>query len=852
MSKCGLRIAKCGLRAATLHVALLCSSLVPPAPSLAQDASDPAYQQFLFAYKLLQAQDDRLAGEAFDEYLGRFPRHPMRGDALYYRALIARRAGNSADAARLLDGVLQPKLVPAHAVALLRGQVFNELDRHADALAVLETLDTARLDPTSRASALLLLGQAYSGTGNTPAAIDAMDKAAAVDSPLRARALINKARLQAQSGLDAEAVATLDAALQGKAGTAEQAEAARLAGDLSYKADRFERAAEYYRRVLTAGQTTPHFGPAAVGLLWSQLASRQPRAVVDAFTQYAEALSPEDRLTAGYLAGSAFQELGDHARAVDLLQVVKASPSAVQDKAIFKLAVSQFELGRYADMSATVDLLIRQFPQSSAVPDALFLLAAADARQGDVNRGAARLSQIIDRGQSHPYYLQALLQRARLYEQNKVLKPAVEDYIRYLRESPYTKVGVAPDGRDIVDASPEQADAFVRLLDLGYRVGMFQFVEGVAQHWLTYTRMNPLTEQEALYRRALALIRLEKFDEALAILDALERKHPQNLYRAEMRYQRGLIRMSSGEADEAITDLQAAAGDERVSAPLRANALRLIAIRHREAGRVEQADSAIAELEKQVGREALMPVEQLWMARRRLEQGRADEAIAYARRVEDNASTAPEERAEALYVAARAYTLRGEHREAAQMFERVVALGRGYELQARLGVAQSLAAQGRPEEALLEYEGLINAEASRIAADALWGAAQARNALALAATRQNNADEATRHREEARKLLKRLTLLYSFPELDPLPQRGYLELADTALALKDQADALQAWSDLQQKYPDTPWAEFARAMTLATTNKKGDAVYLLKRLRDAKMHPSLSERVAAGLKELDR
>ncbi len=823
-------------------------------PSSAQDSADPAYQQFLFAYKLIQAQDDKLAGQAFDEYLGKFPRHPMRGDALYYRALIARRMGDPATAAKLLDGAPEPKLVPAHAVALLRGQVFNDLKRHAEALAALEGLDLGKLDPVSRASALLLLGQAYRGADNTPAAIDAMDKAAAVDSPLKSRALIDKARLLAQANQTDEALASLDAALH-HADKDQGAEAARLAGDLSYKAQRFDRAVEYYRRVLTAGQTTPHFGPSVIGMLWSQFASRQYRPLVETFAQYAPTLVPEDRLIAGYLGGSAFQEIGDHAKAIELLSAVATSASSVQDKAIFKLAVSQFETSRWADMTQTVGRLMEQHPNSPAVPDALFLLAAADARQGDVNRGAARLSQIIDKGTQHPYYFQALLQRARLYEQNSVLRPAVEDYVQYLKTTPYDKVGDAPDGKAIVKATDEQADAFVRLMDLGYRVGMFPFVEGLAQQWISYVRMPPLTEQEALYRRAMALIRLERYDDAVAMLQTLEQKHPQNIYAAEMRYHRGLIQMSRGKPDEALADLRAAAGEAKLNPALRHNALRLLAIRQREAGRDDEADKALAALEKAIGRESLTPAEQIWLARRRMAQNKPDEALAYAKPVIENQSAAPIERAEALQLSGLASAAKGEHDKAAVFFERVVALGRGFETPARLEIARSYAALKRHDEALMEYEGLMTAESSRIAAESLWGAAMVRRDMAAAATQQNDAAAATTHHDEARKLLKRLVLLFAFAELEPMPQRAYLELAQTSLALKDQTEALWAWNDLQAKYPGTPWAEYGKAMVLAHTNKKGDAVYLLKRLRDAgddKMDATLAPRVTASLRELDR
>ena len=819
--------------------------------AIAQDAADPAYQQFLFAYRLLQAGDDKLATEAFDDYLGRFSRHMLRGDALYYRGLLARRAGDTAAAARLLGEQAEPRLVPAYAVALLRGQVYNELKRYDEALLSLENLDTSKLDNLTRTSTLLLLAQAYQGAGNAAAAVDAINQAAALDSPLRPRALIDKARLQAQAGKTDDALKTLDAALQATAADQSEfiAEAARLAGDLAYQAGKYADASRYYDRSARAGQTTSHFGAAVLGQLWSQFSARQVPQVVETYTRLAEALPPEQRLVGGYLAGSALQEQKQYEQAAALLEAVAPRQSSVQDKAMFKLAVCYFELGRYPDMQRTVDGLLKAFPQSPVAPDALFLLAAADARQGDVNRGAQRLATIIDKGPDEPYYFQALLQRARLYEQHNILEPAVNDYIAYLKATPYERVGQTTTGEPRVKATDEQADAFVRLLDLAYRAGMFPFAQGLAQQWIEHVQMAPLVEQEALFRGALANLRLRKFDEARALLDRLGKDHPTSPLLPEARYHRGLVAMSQGNADAALPDLLAAAGDDKVPAVLRVNALRLAAIRQREAGRGDDAAKSLDALEKLAGLPGLLPEELLWRAERELQRNKPDAAIAFVKPILDQPNSRPEDRAHALFLTGQSHAAAGRSDDAATSFERVVALGRGYELQSRLALAESRAKAGRHDEALAEFEGLLNAQATPIAAGALYGAAQSHRALAHQATQRQDAAVAAERRADATRLLKRLVLLYAMPQLEPLPQRAYVELADLAREAGQEPEAIDAWRSLQQGYGSTPWGEYARAMLLGVAGKKGDATYILDALRKQKLDPVLAAQVDAAAKE---
>src|SRR5690606_6478647 len=125
------------------------------------------------------------------------------------------------------------------------------------------------------------------------------------------------------------------------------AEAARLAGDLAYQQERYDEARQFYERVATAHQSSRHFGPAVVGLLWSHYSAGRPNAVLEAFDAYRTALPLQDRVAAWYLAGSAHQQLGRHAEAIQLFDQIAHGEGEypLLEKILYKLAVGYFETG---------------------------------------------------------------------------------------------------------------------------------------------------------------------------------------------------------------------------------------------------------------------------------------------------------------------------------------------------------------------------------------------------------------------------------------------------------------------------------------------------------------------------
>ncbi|MEM1027868.1 MAG: tetratricopeptide repeat protein, partial [Planctomycetota bacterium] len=492
----------------TIALALVCS-LFTVHSSLAQASA--SQQEFLFAYKLMQRGDTAEAGQAFDAFLEKFPQDAQRGDALYFRAVLYRQAGALQAAAELLAGATgnsAPQRVPAFAVQLLRGQVLTDLGKYDEALASLEQVDLDQLPDNALASVLLLRSLAYRGAGNFEASADSASAAAKLSSPVKARAMLELARAQALGGDTPAALGSLAEALAFD-DAAVNPEAARYAGDLSFSAGQLDEAAAFYTRVIERFQTSAEFPAAVTGRMWADFQAGRNIAVVNAYKQFAESLPSANRAEATYLVASAYQSIEQHALATQLLAeyVAAGDDQPLSAVALYKLAVSQFELARYTDMAATVGRLEKSFPESPQQIDASFLLASADAKQGNAAEGIARLNTFIDAGPDNPYHYQALLRRAALYEQSDELAAAADDLKRYM------------DQRGTV----ESPAVTLRHIDLSHRLGRYDDAIAGSQALLASgDTMPPAVIQEALYRLGEAQTRNTQYREALGTFDQLQ------------------------------------------------------------------------------------------------------------------------------------------------------------------------------------------------------------------------------------------------------------------------------------------------------------------------------------------
>lgn len=843
------------LRPLLMFTLAVCLLGVPTHAGAQIAVSEVAHQQFVFAYRLLQRGDAKLAIEAFDDYLGKFPRDEKRGDALYFRALLAKQQGDTLKAQNYLDEKApNPTLVPVSAVLLLKGEVAADLKQYDKALKSLEQITLSDLEPPLRASALFLQGQAYRGTQNLPAAAAQFEAAAKLESPIRPRAQLELARSYAQLNKLPQAIeAAKAAATSGDPLVAPQA--ARAAGDYAYQAGQYAPASDYYKIVLTNYSTTDQMSPSILGSMWAMLGMKQYPQIVAAFEQYKTILSPQDRVVAWYLTGSAYQEQGAHDKAAGMFNalVLGSTGSVVEDKAMYKLAYSQVELGQYDQAIATAARLRGSHPDSSLNVDSEFLLASVDIKRGNSAAAIKRVSGIIALGAKSPSYAQALLLRARFYESGSQLEEAAKDYTTYLAAAG------APGAKAAVFAPASVHEASLRLIDITYRLGQFKASADAAANLLKRDDLPDAARELAWFRQALAYIRNKQFDESYESLSTLIAKAPKSIYLPQAYYYRGLVGMALKKTSQAVTDLQAAADQPTLADALKVNALRLVSIQQRElpdqdpSTKATAAVKTILALEKLAGVGGLSAGELLWVSQDMLRQNNAKAAIKYLQPiVARQVDSATDQRASAMHYSAQALRSLDDLTAAVTAYRQAISLGQGQQPQIRLELAATLAQQGKTREAMDEYQGLINSEQSAIAAQALQQTAAMYLDVARTAATTNDSVGSRQAYEEARKNLKRLVLLYAFPELSPIPQMGYVRLADVEIELGDKPLARTYLIELAEKYPDTAYAEYAKAMSLTLDPlKQGDALFLFKQLQSQKLDAPLAQRVTEALKTLE-
>ncbi len=812
-------------RSALLILLLAVTVLAPATVTL---ADTPADRQFVFAYRLLQQGDNKLAAEAFDDFLDSFPRDQRLGDARYYRAMLAKRLGDLNTAANQLQQIQDTTMVPSHAVALLRGQVAYDQNQPEVALQALEGIQLDPLEPAIRAAVLTLRGLAYRAAGNPTGAEASLSKAVTIESAMQPRALLNLGRVQAQLGKTQPAVTSLGRAIQtGQPAIA--AEAARLAGDITYESGNYEQAGSFYRQVIANYQSSRHFGPSVVGLLWSHWQAGEYEPLLTAFTKYQNALSGKSAIEAAYLAGSAEQALGRHEPAAARLEAIIPASQQVglADKVLYKAARSRFALGQ-SDRAKQLLSQLEQIEGSALAADGQFMLAVAEASEGDPAAGAAKLSSIVRAGPDHPYYAQALFQRARLYEMSGSTEAAAADYKNY-RDLLINHDQPAGTGQDSAPA------VTLRLVDLYDRLGDLAAADQAARWLLEQSDLPPAIEQEALLRHGLVLIKQKQVDQALARFKTLAAGHPQAPLTPTANYYRGLLLMSQKKPGEAVAVLKQAVAVDALAPDQQVAALRLIALHAMQADNTAETLAALNQIEQIGGQGTLQPNERLWLARHQLDapDGDARTALRYlAPLVKEDHGASAAQHAEAVFRAGVALRQLGQTDGALEAFSRTVALGQGWDLPARLATAETLAGQGQLDTALQQYNSLANVSDSQTAAEAVFMAGRMHKAIAEKARLASDNAAYERSISEARSMFKRVTLLFADPSFSPLPQQAHLELIQIDIAQDQRQAALKTAADLISKYGKEPAGDLGRAYEAYLQNKSKQARFYLDKLRD--------------------
>ena len=824
----------------------LSSTLAAETSLVGDTGSVLAHNQFTFAYRLLQSGDYELATKAFEDFFHRFPEDDKLGDALYYRALIAWLQDNHQRAAWYLAKTKSTQMVADAQVDLLRGLVASAIGKYQEGLTYLARIDTQQVDSANvQATAWLTRARCYRHLNKLHETEASLKNAAEIDSSLKGRALLELAGIQEQMGNADKALETLERSLALNDRTI-AAEAAYRSAQLCVQGKDLQTAIRHYQFILNQHADSSKFASAVLGLMWAQISIGQYDRVLDNLKRYQDGLIKSDKLAAFELAATALQRKGDHSTAAAWLKVILASEtgSAIDDKVRYKLAKSQYELEQFEAMKVTIDRLRAAHPSSAYQQDVDLLLALAASKQGKFQKAEAQLTKILTAGGSHRSYATALLQRGWLYESQEKSKAAIGDYRRFLDEQ-------------LAQDSSQAHDVSLRLIKLYGATQQFKSSADWAHRVLSpdpapdATNPDPQIQQEALIGLATALIRLKQFAEAHDTLETLINGFPLGQHLPQALYYDGLVLMSLKEDEAALSRLDEALNSSNLAKAERINALRLSALHLRRHKLSHATAERLRRLDELSDGQGLEADERLWIGRYYQQNGRPGEALRLLGPLIDNQPNSSRSmREEAILITGRCRRDLDDLDEAIDLFSQVMAMTGIFEIPAWQAKARTLMEAEKYDQALEEYAGLINHPETRVAAEAMFDCAKVHRARARQRTLGMDGKGAAAANEEARRMLLRLVILHSKPAISPVPELAHLELAEVEQALGRAEDALETYGQLQDKFPASPYAVFARSVQALHENDLQRARNGLVKLRDRPLDAHLAQRVQNQLERL--
>lgn len=797
-------------------------------------ADDEAQRQFTFAYRLLERGELDLAKDAFVDFVRRFEKDMRVPDAVYYLALLSRQRGDLLMAREWITRVKQPHRVPVVAVHLLRGQIMLESQNAAEAVRALEAVNPAELpDAETRATWHYLRGLAYDGVTNLPAAAEQFDKATEAESAIRQMALMELGRTRAKLDQKAAAIEALRLAAEGS--DAEIAAAARsLAAELAYAGKQYDLAADLYGELVTRHQASKQFKTALIGRLRALLAAERFDQLLQQYPSIEPLLDDAARGEAWFMLGAAQVRQGKHAEAVATLTRFfekHGSRHADSPRAGYLMAIALYhtDAAQFDAWMARADQALPEMPGRAE----LRYLQAQSAMKQNRHKEAIDLLTPLVQDEAGPYAQRGLLERAGLYEKLEQPQLASADYAMYVKRY----------GED-----PFAASAGRRSIDLAFNAGQYGKVLELAGQWLSQPDRKAQDVAAVRFKLAIAQIKVGDTVAAQELLEQMLAGPLDDELATLADYYRGLLlaaqidvpagAVEAGAAltehqrtslDQAVAALQSAVGGKLPEAQA-VEAYALLARLQRLAGRDGEAVKAFEQLRRRQSVDRFDPATAVWVGRRLLEGDAIHEALSWLTPLTDRPGVADPVRAEAMFRVAQGYHQMCKWKDAAEAYRKLIAFSKGYGDQGRLGLAQSLGQLGQVEEALAEYDGLVNVSSSRIAATALFDSAILHRDMAERYRTAGDAEATDRELREARRRLNRLDILYPLPQLDPLPQRTLVELGMIALKQNEPDKARELFQRLAEEHPAHAWTPAARAELLLLDGKKADAVFLLTKL----------------------
>ena len=770
----------------------LCA-LGPVAYALDDDYAD----RMRFADGLFSRQMYDLALREYAAILHAFPEGD-RNDAATFRLAESLRLTDDVETAARFYGqvVLQFRDSPYRLrAAYRRARLYTDAGDYVAAQAHYEVILTSDPDAELAAATRYYLGDTLYARGKLDEADAAMERLLEKhpDSEFETFALLKRANIRRRR-LSQEFADTgqLDAVLIEEALffyqlARDAAETDRLTAevlyqkaDLYFRQELFEDAAGLYRRLLQTYPDDVRAEDARLQAAWSALRSGFYAEALE-ISELALAEDTEDGKVDEWLyikANCQRQLLQTGAAAATYRDLRERFPeSRFANAAQYETAVAFYKAGEYEEaIRAAED--IRMVRDKSE--DVNWLLAEAYAALGRSAEAVQHYRLVVRDADGSERARDAMYRLAHHLRQEGSYREAAQFY------------------QQLVETFPDSSLAPQSLFASGYALSRAGAHEEAVRDWRRLVRDYPddALAEEALYQKAMGEIRLQRNRDALSTLAELQRLYPDSRYQADSYYWRGMLQFDAEEYAEAEPLLREAL--QRVSRDdLRRDAQFQLGIVLQRLGQPTESAELLDALIASPLRERFPPALLEWVAAHHSAEGQYDQMATVAALLAEHDDAAWQQSGKTLLGRAYAGKNADADAEAAwrQALDIDVRTTYAGEAALRLGLL------------LLEREDFDEARTylrrvSELAAGSEADAVRARSLLGL-----GKVELGMGRPSEAARLFLSIGILYDDPDL--VPESLYL----AAQAFDEQGrqdDLKQVVTELEERYPESEWAEKTR------------------------------------------
>jgi TolA-binding protein len=818
---------------------------------------------FLLAQSL---QQSRQADAAIAQYRSvlRQESSPYRADAMLALAMMLHETGKLPESAALLDEFLQKSADHAGAAAahFARGRIFFEQQQYDQAAASFSA--SAERDPETRGEVEYWLAKCELRQGKFAEA--AVRLKTAIDqfprSELLPQMYYDRAVALARAG-DAAAAEVL-ADFRRRFSDHELApDALELAAMLEHQARDYAASLAHCREFMARHAAHPHLAAVSYLAAENEFLAGNFEPAAAAYRQFLEKFPSDGQAaSAGFRLGSALYRLDRLDDAEPLLAAAAKSGDAAFRPALLMLGEIHFKRERWQQAEQHLASYVAAGADPSAIAaadDALLKIGLAQQRQKHYSEALSSYDRLLSQFPKSPQRVQAMFERGQVLLELKQPEEATLAFTHVLDEdrrgrfAPYALNHLAwlamndrqyDKAADLFALASESGADTSIVADASFQHGQALLADGqydpAERAFAKFIDdfANDPRAGEARARRAIALSRLGRRDEALAAIDQLETSKALDALESSLvsalAYEKAWSLREAGKSEEAAAAYKRLLEEDSLDAALRAHALLELADLESVAGRRESAAALLTQLRSTASADAIEPqVLQQGLYRLGVCQFELQKWSDAAATFEEflAANPAAELAASAHLYAGESQLRQSRHRQAADHFAAVV---EKYKTDPAYG--PSLLRLGESAAALQQWdksEEAYTAYLKDLPESELWFQAQ----VGIAWSKENRAqfDDAiesyqqviARHQgptaaraqfqigeclyaqkkyEDAVRELLKVDILYAFPEWSAA---AMYEAGRCFEAMSRPEEARAQFEQVRDKHPDTQWAPMA-------------------------------------------